>query len=122
MARVRELTGGGYQVTMTDTELALIKTALDEAERVSRFGIDVLDDADQARDAEPGENSRLRREIEALAMREASLRSLQKTMSDIDQAGKAARPPQAGLRQFRPGEVLPVPRPRLIPERHEPGT
>jgi hypothetical protein len=112
VARVRELTGGGYQVTMTETELALIKTALDEAERVSRFGIDVLDDADQARDAQPGENSRLRREIETLAMREASLRSLQKTMSEIDQTGKTARPPHAGLRQFMPGAVLPVPRPR----------
>jgi hypothetical protein len=113
VARVRELTGGGYQVTMTETELALIKTALDEAERVSRFGIDVLDEADQARDDEPGQNSRLRREIEALAMREASLRSLQKTMSDVDQTGKAPpRPRRADLGLFRPGAVLPVPRPR----------
>lgn len=112
MARVRELTGGGYQVTMTETELALIKTALDEAERVSRFGIDVLDEADQARDAEPGENSRLRREIEALAMREASLRSLQKTMSQVDQTGKAPRPQRPDFGLFRPGAVLPVPRPR----------
>ena len=112
MARVRELTGGGYQVTMTETELALVKTALDEAERVSRFGIDILDEADQARDAEPGENSRLRREIEALAMREASLRSLQKTMSDVDPASRPARPPRPDLGQFRPGVVLPIPRPR----------
>lgn len=88
MARVRQLTGGGYQVTMTGTELALIKGALDEAERVSRFGIEVLDEADHARDAEPSENSKLRREIEALAMREASLRSLQKTMSEIDRGRK----------------------------------
>lgn len=89
MARVRQLTGGGYQVTMTGTELTLIKGALDEAERVSRFGIEVLDEADHARDAEPSENSKLRREIEALAMREASLRSLQKTMSEIDRGRKA---------------------------------
>ena len=81
---MRQLTSGGYQVTMTGTELALIKGALDEAERVSRFGIEVLDEADHARDAEPSENSRLRREIEALAMREASLRSLQKTMSEVE--------------------------------------
>jgi hypothetical protein len=78
---------------MTGTELALIKNALNEAERVSRFGIEVLDEADHARDAEPAENSRLRLEIDALAMREASLRSLQKTMSEIDRGGKPA-PPQ----------------------------
>src|SRR5215469_1425474 len=84
VARVMRLTGGGYQVTMTGTELALMKTTLDDAERVSRFGIEVLDGADQARDAEPEENSRMRQEIEALAMRQASLRSLQKTMSEID--------------------------------------
>lgn len=90
MARVRQLTGSRYEVLITETELALIKTALNEAERMSRFGIDVLGEADHARDAEPSENSRLRREIEALAMREASLRSLQKTMSEIDGLAKSA--------------------------------
>ena len=112
VARVRQLTGGGYQVTMTGTELALIKTTLDEAERVSRFGIEVLDGADEARDAEPSENSRIRQEIEALAMREASLRSLRKTMSEIDSAGKPAPVRRAGLDQVRSGAALPVPRPR----------
>jgi hypothetical protein len=97
---------------MTGTELALVKNALDEAERVSRFGMDVLDEADRATDAEPAENSRLRQEIDLLAMREASLRSLQKTMSDIDRGGKPAPMRFADLDQFRPGAALPVPRPR----------
>jgi hypothetical protein len=97
---------------MTGTELALVKNALDEAERVSRFGIDVLDEAGRATDVEPGENSRLREEIELLAMREASLRSLQKTMSEIDRDPKPAPMHFADLGQFSPGAALPVPRPR----------
>jgi hypothetical protein len=112
VARVTELTGGRYQVTMTGSELALIKNALGEAERVSRFGIDVLDDVDHARDGEPAENSRLRREIEGLAMREASLRSLQKTMSEIDRRAKPAPVRLADLNQLRSGAALQVPRPR----------
>ena len=112
MARVRQLTGDGFQLTMTGTELALIKSALDEAERVSRFGIEVLDEADRARNAEPAEDSRLEREIEALVMREVSLRSLQKTMSEIDSAGKPARAHHADLDQLRFGAALPVPPPR----------
>ena len=115
MARVRQLTGGGYQVTMTETELALIKTALAETERVTRFGIEVLDGADQARDAEPAENSLIGQEIETLAMREASLRSLQKTMSEIDSDGRPEPAHRAGLDKFRPGAALPVPRPRWRP-------
>jgi hypothetical protein len=90
VATVKQLTGSEYQVTMTATELALVKNALGEAERVSRFGIGVLDDVDNCRDAERSENSRLRREIDALAMREASLRSLQKTMAEVDRGGKGA--------------------------------
>jgi hypothetical protein len=112
VARVRELTGGGYQVTMTGTELTLVKTALDEAERVSRFGMEVLDDVDNSRDAEPTVNSRLRQEIDNLAMREASLRSLQKTMSEVDHGGKPASARFADLGQFSPGATLPVPPPR----------
>jgi len=112
VARVMQLTGGGYQVTMTGTELALIKTTLDEAERVSRFGIEVLDGADQARDAEPAENSRIRQEIEALVMREASLSSLRKTLSEVDSAGKPAPVHRPALDDIRPGGALPVPRPR----------
>src|ERR1700758_5486825 len=112
VARVRELPGGGYQVTMTGTEFTLIKNALDEAERVSRFGMEVLDDVDNSRDAEPAMNSRLRQEIDNLAMREASLRSLQKTMSEVDRGGKPASTRFADLGQFSAGAALPVPRPR----------
>lgn len=119
VSQVRQLTGGGYQIMMTGTELALIKNALNEAERVSRFGIEVLDEADHARDAEPAENSRLRLEIDALAMREASLRSLQKTMSETDRGGKPA-PAQhpdidqlrSDIDQLRSAGPLPVPPPR----------
>jgi hypothetical protein len=84
VARVTELSGDRYQVVVTGTEFALMKNALHEAERVSRFGMEVLDDVDTGRDRAPAENGRLRHEIEGLAMREASLRSLQKTMSEID--------------------------------------
>ena len=113
MAIVRQLASGGYQVTVTETELALIKAALAEAERMSRFGIDVLDEADHARDAEPAENSRLRQEIEALGMREGSLRSLQKTMSEADRDGKSAPTDHADRDQFRSRAALSVPPPRL---------
>lgn len=90
MATVNELTRGGYRVTVTGTELALLRSALDEAERVSRFGIEVLDEADKSTDGEPSPNSRLLRQIDALAMREASLRSLQKTMAELGGGGKLA--------------------------------
>ena len=103
MAAVKQLTASRHQVTMTETELALVKNALTEAQRVSRFGMEVLDDVDNSPDAEPSENSRLRREIEALAMREASLRSLQKTMAEVDRGGKLAPMQQADLDQLRPG-------------------
>ena len=82
VATVNELVSGGYQVTVTGTEIALIRSALDEAERVTRFGIEVLDEADRGRDGEPSADSPLLREIDALAMREAALRSLQKTMAE----------------------------------------
>ena len=115
MARVRELTGGGYQVTMTGSELGLIKTALAEAERVARLGVEVLDGADQASDEEPAENGRIQEEIESLAMREASLRWMQKAMSEIDSADKAAPAHHADIGQFRSRAALPVPRPRWRP-------
>lgn len=83
MARVTQSTGGGYQLAVTGTEFALVKTALDEAGRVSRFGIEVLDTADQAGQAESAKTSRLRREVEALAIHEASLSSLRKTMAEV---------------------------------------
>jgi hypothetical protein len=87
---VKQLTASRYQVTMTGTELALVKNALAEAVRVSRFGMAVLADVDNSRDAEPSQNSRLRQEVEALAMREASLRSLQVTMAEVDHGGELA--------------------------------
>ena len=83
MATVTELASGGYQVMVSESELALMRTALAEAERVSRFGIEVLDEADRSRDGEPSVNSRLLQEVDALAMREASLRSLQKNMAEV---------------------------------------
>jgi len=90
MATVRELTSGGYQMTVTGVELALLRSALDEAERVSQFGIEVLDGVDRSRDGESAEDTRLLREIDALAMREASLRWLQKSMAEVDGGGKLA--------------------------------
>lgn len=92
MASVKQLTGGGYRVTVTGSELSLIRSALDEAERVSRFGIEVLDEADRSGDDERSADSRLLREIDGLAMREASLRSLQKTMAEVDTRSLASVP------------------------------
>jgi hypothetical protein len=85
VATVRHLTNGEYLVQVSDTELALIKTALRQTGRLSRFGMDALDGEDQATNVRRLENTRLRREAEALAMREASLRSLQKTMAEAHQ-------------------------------------
>jgi hypothetical protein len=115
VARVRHLTGGGYQVTMAGTELGLIKNALAEAERIARLGIDVLDGADQAGDEEPAENGQIRQEIDSLAMHEASLRSLQKTMSEVDDGKPTAVHRADDVDQFRPGATLRVPRPRWRP-------
>jgi len=112
VARVSELTGDRYQVMVTATEFALIKNALSEAERVSRFGMEVLDDVDTSRDRAASENSRLRREIEALAMREASLRSLQKTMSEIDCGRKPEPTNHDDLDALRSEAALQVPQPR----------
>ena len=90
MASVKELTSGGYELTVSGTELALLRSALDEAERVSRFGIEVLDGVDRSRDGESPEDSRLLREIDALAMREASLSWLQKAMAEVEGGGRLA--------------------------------
>lgn len=81
MATVRQLANGEYSVHVTEAELSLMKTALENTERVSRFGMEVLDEADRAMDGRRPDNARLRREIEALAIREASVRSLRKTMA-----------------------------------------
>ena len=112
MAWVSELTAGRYRVMVTGAEFALIKNALSEAERTCRFGMEVLADVDARRDSAPAPDSRLRREIEALAMREASLRSLQKTMSEIDRGGKPDPTRDAGLDELRSGAAVQVPRPR----------
>ena len=112
MASVRQLTGSKYQVMVSGTELALIRAALDEAERVSRFGMEVLDEVDISRDGESYDNSRLRHEIDGLAMREASLRSLRKTISEIDRGGKLAPAHHAELDQFTAPAALPIPPPR----------
>jgi hypothetical protein len=101
VATVKQLTASRFQLTMTETELALVKNALAEAERVSRFGLEVLDDVDNSPGAEASENSRLRREIETLAMREASLRSLQKTMAEVDSDGQPVAMQHADLDQLR---------------------
>ena len=61
---------------------------------------------------EVAENSRLGEEREALAMLEASLRSLRKTMSEIDRGGNQAPVHVADLDQFRSTASLPAPRPR----------
>jgi len=78
-----------------------VKNAPTEAQRVSRFGMEVLDDVDNSPDAELSENGRLRREIEAFAMRGASLRSLQKTMAGVDRGGKLASTQHADLDELR---------------------
>ena len=93
MATVKESTGGGYQLTVSGTELELLRGALDEAERVSRFGIEVLDGVDRSQDGESSEDSRLLREIDALAMREASLGWLRKAMAEVNCGGKASPGP-----------------------------
>jgi hypothetical protein len=90
VATMQQLTSGGYQITVTRTELALLRSAMDEAERVSRFGIEVLDGVDRGRDGQSREDDRLLRVIDGLAMREASLRSLQKTMAETDSGGRLA--------------------------------
>jgi hypothetical protein len=78
---VRQLTNGGYLFEVSETELGLIKAALEQTERVSRFGIEVLEGAHKPKDGRRSENTRLRREIDGLAVREASLRSLHATIA-----------------------------------------
>ena len=90
VAAVRQLTSGEYLIQVSEAELALIKTALEQTERVSRFGMQALDGADQDRHGRRVENTRLRREIEALAMREASVRSLQETMAEVERGEEVA--------------------------------
>ena len=81
---MRQRTSGAYSLQLSETEFSLIKTALKQAERVTRFEIDVLDEAGQAMDGEHLDRPRLRRDIEALARREASLRSLHEAIAETD--------------------------------------
>jgi hypothetical protein len=110
VATMRQLSASEYQVTISRTELALMRNALCEAERLSCFGIEVLADVDNTRDAEPSENGRLRREIEALATRIASLRLLQRTMAEVDGRGEAAPRQLADLDRLSSGAALDVAR------------
>ena len=84
MAAVRQLTSDGYLVQVSETELALIKTALKQTQRVSRFGMEVLYEAAHDRHRRRVDNTRLRGEIEVLAIREASLRSLHEAMPEAN--------------------------------------
>jgi hypothetical protein len=90
VAAVRQLASGGYLVQLSEPELALIKTALEQTERGSRFAIEGLDRPGQATDGRRTKNTRLRREIEALAMREASLRVLQEAMAELQPGEEVA--------------------------------
>ena len=90
MAAVRQLTSGGYLVQVSETELALIKTALEQTGRMSRFGMEVLDEADHDRHGRRAHSTRHRREIEALAIREASLRSLHESMTEAERGDEVA--------------------------------
>jgi len=80
VAGVKQLSGGGCQVTMTGAELA--------------------------------ENSRLREEIEALALPEASTRSPRETVSEIDRAGESAPVRFAELDRFNARAAFPLGQPR----------
>ena len=116
VAVTKRITGSEYQVTMTGTELALIKSALGEAERVSRFGIEILDKAGRSLDGTSADKYRLHRQIDALAMREASLRALRKTMAEVDCAGKPTPSQHATRDQLRSAALPPVPPPRRNPD------
>lgn len=75
---------------MSEAEISLIKSALKQTERVSRLGMEVLDEAGQGMDRKHLDRRRLRREIESLAMREASLRSLRETIAETDRGEESA--------------------------------
>ena len=90
MATLRERTSSGYSIQLSQAELSLIRTALKQTERVSRFGMKILDDADQAMDGRRLASSRLRREIDALAIREASLRSLEEALAETERREESA--------------------------------
>lgn len=90
MAAATQQASGGYLVELSESELALIRTALEQTERVSRFSIEVLDGADRATDGGRVRGSRLRREVKALALQEASLRSLQRALAEPEPGEEVA--------------------------------
>ena len=97
MATVRQLPSGGFSVQVSQPELALIKTALQQMERLSRFGTEALDEADHATNGRRTENMRLRREAETRAMREASLRSFEQTLADAHRVQAVPVPRRPGI-------------------------
>lgn len=112
MARVKWISGSYCQMTMTGTELALIRSALCEAERVSRLRIEVLGETDCCRDGKSPDKRALHRKIDALAMREASLRSLRKTLSELSYGDEPTSSQHAAQDQRRSALRALVPPPR----------
>ncbi len=90
VAEVRQLTNRRYLVEVSETELALIKAALEQTERVARLGIEVLEQTHRAADSRQVENIRLSREVQALALRGASLRSLRTALAEAEPGEKVA--------------------------------
>lgn len=90
MAIVTERNRGRYSIQVSEAELSLIRSALQQTERVSHFGMEVLDEADQAMGRRRVDRTRLRREIEVLAVREAALRSLQETIAEVERGEESA--------------------------------
>lgn len=77
---------------LSEAELALIKSAVKQSEQVSRFGMEVLDEAGQEMDGQRLARQRLRQEIETLALREASLKSQRETIAQTDRREESAKP------------------------------
>lgn len=77
---------------LSEAELALIKSAVKQSEQVSRFGMEVLDEAGQEMDGQRLARQRLRHEIETLALREASLKSQRETIAQTDRHEESAKP------------------------------
>ena len=90
MATVRRDSSGGYSIQVSEAELSLIKAAVEQTARVSRFGMEVLDEAHLAMDGRPLDRRRFGREIQGLAAREASLRSLATTIAETERGEKSA--------------------------------
>jgi len=116
VAIVKRTTSSEYQVTMTGTELALIRSALGEAERVCRLRMEVLDEEGRSQHGDSAEKCSPHHKIDGLAMREASLRWLRKTVSEVDHGGNATPSQHAALGQRRSAARLPVPPPRRHPD------